>query len=55
VTGEHPFNTGDETTFREEVLNSRVDYSRLFSHSLRVRTVVENLLRVDPTSRWDAN
>lgn len=55
VTGEHPFNTSEEGVFRDEVLNSKIDYSRLMAHSERLRVVIENLLRVDPVSRWDAN
>ena len=54
VTGEHPFSTNDELTFRNELLNSRVDYSRLIGHN-RLKIIIENLLKVDPFSRWDAN
>ena len=43
VTGEHPFNTNDEVTFREDVLSAKFDISRLFAHSVRIRVVIENL------------
>lgn len=36
ATGEHPFNTSDESEFREQVMNSRVDYSRLAAFSPRL-------------------
>jgi serine/threonine protein kinase len=54
VTGEHPFTTEDEQTFRKEVYNGWVDYSRLAGHP-RLKIIIENLLKVDPQSRWDAN
>ena len=54
ATGEHPFNTGDEASFRYEVMNARVDYSRLIGFG-RLKFIIENLLIVDPTRRWDAN
>ena len=43
VTGEHPFNTGDEQIFRYELTNARVDYSRLMGHT-RLKQVIEGLL-----------
>lgn len=55
ITGEHPFDTSEEERFREEVTAARLDVSRLMAHSERVRLVIQNLLRVDPQSRWDAN
>ena len=54
ATGEHPFNTSEESTFRNDVLNARIDYSRLMGYN-RLKIIIENLLRVDPFSRWDAN
>ena len=54
VTGEHPFTTDDEQTFRREVYNGMVDYSRLAGHP-RLKIIIENLLKVDPQARWDAN
>jgi eukaryotic-like serine/threonine-protein kinase len=54
VTGEHPFNTGDEQNFRFELTNARIDYSRLMGHN-RLRSIIQNLLIVDPAQRWDAN
>jgi len=29
ITGEHPFDTRDEIRFRDELMNAKVDYSRL--------------------------
>ena len=55
ITGEHPFDTGDEVRFREEVMHAKVDYSRLQAHSPRLRMIIENLLKVDMYKRWDAN
>ena len=54
VTGEHPFNTGDEQIFRFELTNAKVDYSRLMGHN-RLRNIISNLLVVDPARRWDAD
>jgi hypothetical protein len=46
VTGEHPFNTGDEQIFRYELTNARVDYSRLMGHK-QLTLIIKNLLVVD--------
>ena len=46
VTGEHPFNTGDEQIFRYELTNARVDYSRLMGHK-QLTLIIINLLVVD--------
>lgn len=54
ATGEHPFNTSDDTQFREQVLNSRYDLSRLQALTERLRLTIENLLKVDMYKRWDA-
>lgn len=43
VTGEHPFNTGDEQVFRFELTNARVDYSRLMGHG-RLQRIIQGLL-----------
>ena len=53
ATSEHPFRTDKETDFRDDVLLARVDFSRLEALP-RVKTVVENLLRVNPDKRWTA-
>lgn len=55
ITGEHPFDTGDEVRFREEVMHAKVDYSRLQAQSPRLRMIIDNLLKVDMYKRWDAN
>ena len=39
VTGEHPFNTGDEQIFRFELTNAKVDYSRLMGHN-RLKMII---------------
>ena len=54
VTGEHPFNTADEETFRDELQNANVDFSRLAGYP-RLKIIIENLIRVDMYKRWDAN
>lgn len=54
MTGEQPFNTLDEDSFREDVMTSNVDWSRIIAQS-RLRNVLENLLNVDPQMRWDAS
>jgi serine/threonine protein kinase len=54
ITGEAPFQTQDEETFREDVMTGNVDWSRLAT-SMRLRIVVENCLAVDPGARWDAS
>ena len=54
VTGEHPFNIDNEEVFRKEVINGWVDYSRLAGHP-RLQLIIQNLLKVDPGNRWDAN
>ena len=54
ITGEAPFNSQDEETFREDVMTGNVDWSRLAT-SMRLRIVVENSLAVDPALRWDAS
>ena len=53
ATSEHPFSTEKETDFRDDVLLARVDFSRLEAFP-RVKTVVENLLKVNPDKRWTA-
>lgn len=50
-TGEHPFTIDDEEKFRDESCSANVDLSRLDDYP-RLRTTVENLLRVDPKRRW---
>jgi len=40
VTGEHPFDTSEEVSFREQVTTARIDVSRLMAHSERVRIVI---------------
>ena len=54
VTGEHPFNTAHEEAFRDDVFSANVDWSRLAGYP-RMRIIIENLIRVDPNKRWDAN
>jgi serine/threonine protein kinase len=54
VTGEHPFNVTDEESFRDDVFSANIDWSRLSGYP-RIKIVIENLLRVDPYKRWDAN
>lgn len=54
LTGEQPFNTLDEDSFREDVLSANIDWSRISQHS-RLRVIIENLLTVDPNQRWDAS
>eukprot|EP00744_Colponema_vietnamica_P000651 GILI01001143.1.p1 GENE.GILI01001143.1~~GILI01001143.1.p1 ORF type:complete len:753 (+),score=218.18 GILI01001143.1:205-2463(+) len=54
ITGEHPFNVEDENRFREDALSANVDWSRLEEFP-RMRTIVENLLRVSPEKRWTAH
>lgn len=54
VTGEHPFNTGDEQLFRFELTNAKVDYSRLMGHP-ELTEIIRNLLVTDPNGRWDTN
>jgi serine/threonine protein kinase len=55
VTGELPFNTSDESIFRDQVLHAKVDYSRLAAHNPRIKVIIENLIKVDMYKRWDAN
>jgi len=40
VTGEHPFNTGEELVFRDQVLNASVDWSRLAGYP-RLKVIIE--------------
>lgn len=54
VTGEHPFNVTNEEQFRDDLFTANVDWSRLAGYP-RLKMIVENLLRVDPYKRWDAN
>lgn len=54
ITGEHPFNLDHEETFRKEAFNGWVDFSRLAGHP-RLQLIIQNLLKVDPMQRWDAN
>jgi len=54
VTGEQPFNTLDEDSFREDVVTGNVDYSRLAT-SQRLKIIIQNTLVVEPTLRWDAS
>lgn len=54
VTGEHPFNTGDEQMFRFELTNAKVDYARLMGHP-ELKEIIRNLLVTDPNQRWDTN
>ena len=54
VTGEHPFNVENEEHFRREAYNGWVDYSRLAGHP-KLQVIIQNLLKVDPNLRWDAN
>jgi len=54
VTGEHPFNVTHEEAFRDDVFSANVDWSRMAGYP-RLKIIVENLLRVDPYKRWDAN
>jgi hypothetical protein len=54
VTGEHPFNVTEEDVFREDVLSANVDWARLIAYP-RVKIIIQNLLKVDPDKRWDAN
>lgn len=54
MTGEHPFNVSHEENFRDEVFSANVDWSRMAGYP-RLKIIVENLLRVDPQKRWDAN
>jgi len=54
ITGEHPFNTMNEEAFRDDVFSANVDWSRLAGYP-RMRILIENMLRVDPSKRWDAN
>lgn len=39
ITGEHPFNTLDEDSFREDVVTANYDHSRLVTSS-RLRAVI---------------
>lgn len=54
VTGEHPFNVTNEQQFRDDLFTANVDWSRLSGYP-RLKLIIENLLRVDPYKRWDAN
>lgn len=54
VTGEHPFNVTNEEQFRDDLFTANVDWSRLSGYP-RLKMIIENLLRVDPYKRWDAN
>ena len=44
----------NEEAFRDDVFSANVDWSRLAGYP-RMRILVENMLRVDPNKRWDAN
>ena len=54
VTGEHPFNVTNEESFRDDLFSANVDWSRMAGYP-RLKIIVENLLKVDPYKRWDAN
>lgn len=54
VTGEHPFNVTNEQHFRDDLFTANVDWSRVSGYP-RLKMIIENLLRVDPYKRWDAN
>lgn len=54
VTGEHPFNVHNEEAFRNEAYRGWVDFSRLAGHP-HLQLIIQNLLRTDPSQRWDAN
>lgn len=47
MTGEHPFNTGNEELFLDDVNNANVDWSRLGNFDTMKR-ILEKLLVVDP-------
>ena len=54
ATGEHPFTVSNEDEFRDDVLTSNYDASRLDAYP-RLEIIIENFLKVDPDERWDAN
>ena len=54
ITGEHPFNVTHQQIFRDDHLSASVNWSRLVGYP-RAKIIIENLLRVDPYKRWDAN
>jgi serine/threonine protein kinase len=54
VTGVFPFNTEDEDNFREDVMTGNIDWSRLVTQG-RLRLLIQNMLHVDPSQRWDAS
>ena len=53
VTGEHPFSVSNEEKFRDDVLTANIDFSRLEGYP-RVKTVIENVMKVNPDKRWNA-
>jgi len=56
VTGQHPFDVTDENKFRDQALTASVNWEPLQKPEFaRCRTIIENLIRVDPNERWTAN
>ncbi|KAG9389941.1 Protein kinase domain [Carpediemonas membranifera] len=53
ITGQHPFCTDDENTFRDDVLTANVNMAPI--EDSRLATIVENLVRLDPDERWTAD
>ncbi len=53
VTGQHPFCTDDENTFRDDALTANINMEPVADS--RIATIIENLVRIDPEERWTAD